>query len=197
MYAASADGEYHELTEIDLEDTMNSEGHEFSAHIAVRFELYTRKNPDELQILSFSNDSLLDSNYDPNTPTHMFVHGWNAGGAYASEFADAFFKKGNFSVNFILVNWKDGSDTINYVAARSRVNYVGSYTAQFIDHLVNYGHLKLKDLVLVGHSLGAHVTGIGKLNPQSVHSNVLSKKFLRNSRRDRKVFLLFYQVSWR
>lgn len=133
----------------------------FDVHTAVRFELYTRDNPDVLELLSLNNDSLQGTKYDPNRPTRMFVHGWKAGDIWTPLFTEAYFKKGNFNVNFIAVNWREGADTLNYAAARSRVNRVGSYIAQFIDYLVIRSNLELKDFSLVGHSLGAHVAGFG------------------------------------
>lgn len=129
-------------------------------HTAVRFELFTRENQDAPQSLSPSNDSLLDTNYDPNRPTRMFIHGWNSQGKLTPRFTEAYFKKGNINVNVIAVNWRDLSDD-DYVGARRRIDAVGLYVAQFIDYLVNRGNLKLKDFVLIGHSLGAHVSGIG------------------------------------
>lgn len=127
---------------------------------AVRFELFTRENPDAPQSLSPSNDSLLDTNYDPNRPTRMLIHGWNSKGKLTPRFTEAYFKKGIVNVNVIAVNWRDLSDD-DYAGARSHVNDVGLYVAQFIDYLVDRGNLKLKDFVLIGHSLGAHVSGIG------------------------------------
>lgn len=129
-------------------------------HTAVRFELFTRENQDAPQLLSPNNDSLLDTNYDPNRPTRMFIHGWNSQGKLTPRFTEAYFKKGNLNVNVIAVNWRDLSDD-DYVGARRRIDAVGSYVAQFIDYLVNRGNLKLKDFVLIGHSLGAHAAGIG------------------------------------
>lgn len=134
----------------------------FPIRSAVRFELYTRDNPNEPQLLSHCNESsLTNTSYDPNRPTRMFIHGWNSKGALTPFFTDAYFKKGSHNVNLIAVNWRDGADTVDYAGARHRVNRVGSYVAQFIDFLVDRGKLNLKELVLVGHSLGAHVSGIG------------------------------------
>lgn len=61
----------------------------------------------------------------------------------------------------MVVNWSAGSDTYNYIAARRRVPQVGSHVANFIDFLVIAGGLKLADLTVIGHSLGAHISGFG------------------------------------
>lgn len=70
----------------------------------------------------------------------------------------AYFQKGNF--NFIAVNWQAGSNTINYISARNRVNLVGPHLARMIDFLVTYGHMNINDCKLIGHSLGGHTVGI-------------------------------------
>lgn len=133
----------------------------FPIAFVVRFELYTRDNIEVPQLLSPDNDTLLQTNYDPNRPTRMFIHGWNTRGILTPLFCGAYFREGNHNVNLIAVNWRAGSDTVNYSGARRRINQVGPYVAQFIDFLVNRGNLVLNDFVLVGHSLGAHIAGIG------------------------------------
>lgn len=72
----------------------------------------------------------------------------------------AYFERGNNNVNLIAVNWQAGAVTINYIAARRRVNTVGPVVARFVDFLVRYGHMNLRDVVIIGHSLGAHVAGV-------------------------------------
>lgn len=63
-------------------------------------------------------------------------------------------------VNFISVNWQAGSNTINYINARRRVDRVGQQVAKLIDFLVHEGGMDKESLVLFGHSLGAHIMGI-------------------------------------
>lgn len=133
---------------------------DISIQKGVRFELFTPENPDTAQFLSPNNDSVLDTNYDPNRPTRMIIHGWNSKGKLTPKFTEAYFKRANINVNVIAVNWRDLSEA-DYAAARSRVVAVGLYVAEFIDNLVNRANLKLNDFVLIGHSLGAHISGIG------------------------------------
>ena len=47
----------------------------------------------------------------------------------------------------------------NYLTARNKVPVVGAITAEFIDFLHNEFHLSYDSLVVIGHSLGAHVAG--------------------------------------
>ena len=47
----------------------------------VRFLLFTRQNPDQEQILEFDNpDSVTNSNFNPNLPTKILVHGYTDNG---------------------------------------------------------------------------------------------------------------------
>lgn len=63
-------------------------------------------------------------------------------------------------VNFISVNWQAGSNTLNYLTARRRVEAVGQQLAKLIDFLAHYGELDTESVVLFGHSLGAHIVGL-------------------------------------
>lgn len=86
----------------------------------------------------------------------------NADQSTIMQFAETYFSKGNHKVNFIGVNWRKGSTTINYFSARGRVKPVGEHLASFINFLVNKHKLKLNSITIVGHSLGAHIAGIGE-----------------------------------
>lgn len=126
-------------------------------------ELFTPKNPTERSLL-IPNDStsVTTSNFDSARPTRIFIHGWNSDGSYTPQFAKTYFQNDSYNVNFIAVNWQKGSTTINYFLARGRVKYVGEYLAKFIDFMAEKHRLRLNDVTLIGHSLGAHVAGIGK-----------------------------------
>lgn len=150
-----------EFSEVYLASTMSGDFPYFPVSTAVHFELYTRDNPDIPELLSSQNDSLSETNYNSSRPTRMFIHGWNSKGL-SPMFTEAYFKMADHDVNLIAVNWKQGSNTIDYISARRRVNVVGPFVAQFIDFLVYHADLVLEDFVLVGHSLGAHVAGMGK-----------------------------------
>lgn len=96
-------------------------------------------------------------NFDPIRPTRIFVHGYKSDTDLMDSYAQAYLNAGNF--NFIAVDWLAGASTWNYLTAKDRVPEVGKALATFIDHLVNELGMQLHDLILVGHSLGAHVCG--------------------------------------
>lgn len=79
------------------------------------------------------------------------------------KFAETYLIMGKHKVNFIGVDWRKGSTTMNYFSARRRVKPVGDHLADFINFLVDKHQLKLNSITIVGHSLGAHVAGIGKI----------------------------------
>lgn len=53
-----------------------------------------------------------------------------------------------------------GANTINYNAARKRVNDVGHYVGQFIDYLHRERGTSFNSITVVGHSLGADASGV-------------------------------------
>lgn len=144
---------------------------EFDAERDTQFELFSRASP------HYSNMSLteIDSanryltvdnsifettnsvNFDPRRPTRIFVHGFCSNRDTLEMYAKAYLNAGDF--NYIGVNWLKGADTLDYKeAALIRVRAVGRVLARFIDHLVGMD-MNPNDLIIVGHSLGAHICG--------------------------------------
>lgn len=76
-------------------------------------------------------------------------------------FRNAYFNQSSHKVNFIAVNWQKGSDVYNYMTARNRVQSVAEHVANFVDFMSKKAWLRIESLTIVGHSLGAHVAGIG------------------------------------
>lgn len=142
----------------------------FDAQTETLFELYTRASDDSVRInlrdakeLSFTQENPV--HFDANRPTRIFVHGYFGDSTTWEQYAKAYLDIGDY--NFIGVNWTAGAKTLDYpLAAMHRVKAVGRVVAEFIDHLVGMG-MSLNDLILVGHSLGAHICGIAGKNIQS------------------------------
>lgn len=149
--------------ETDIDSLENAPLPFFSVDEDVRFELYTMKNPKEAQVLELNNyTTVKKSHFNWLRPTRIIVHGWMSDETFVSDFADAFFDKGKHKINLIAVTWRKGSSTLNYWAARQRVRPVAAHLAQFIDFMHEKAWLSIKDLTIIGHSLGAHVSGLGK-----------------------------------
>lgn len=162
------DGSGHVL-EVDIEKVKNESTPYFSVENDVIFELYTHKNPIEPQILTFNNyTTVKKSNFNWWNPTRILIHGWYSEGLLTPRFADAYLVKGKHKVNFIAVNWQKGSDVYNYLFARRHVEEVAEHVARFIDFMNEMAWMRFSDLTIVGHSLGAHISGIGELE---LHEN--------------------------
>ena len=68
-------------------------------------------------------------------------------------------------MNVILVHWEERASRLWYRQAVANTEVVGAEIDALLKSLVSYG-LNVKDVYLVGHSLGAHVAGYaGKRNP--------------------------------
>ncbi|XP_020710166.2 pancreatic triacylglycerol lipase-like [Athalia rosae] len=129
-------------------------------HSDVLFNLYTVKNPDTPQLLyPYDVDSLANSNFDPRVPTRIVIHGWlNSNESKINPLLRAGYLESGFEYNFIFVDWNAYAKR-DYWYARSKVQTVGEYVGEMIDFLVDQG-MDIKDLIILGHSLGAHVSGI-------------------------------------
>uniref|UniRef100_A0A1I8NWW3 Lipase domain-containing protein n=1 Tax=Stomoxys calcitrans TaxID=35570 RepID=A0A1I8NWW3_STOCA len=125
----------------------------------VKFYLYTRDNANTAQELFINNeDSVKKSHFEKSRPTRIIIHGW--GGSYTSTpnkpIREAYLSKDNY--NIISVDWNAYSK-LNYVSARAKVPVVGEDVAEFVDFLNAKFGMSFSNLVVIGHSLGAHVAG--------------------------------------
>lgn len=139
----------------------------------VTFYLYTQDNPENEQIIKASKKSIDASNFNPENPTRVSIHGWRSSKIDYINYGvrDAWLAKGDY--NFIFVDW-GRARSLDYASSTYAVAGVGKKCAALIDFLVeNYG-LDLKTLEIIGHSLGAHVAGFTGKNIKSgqVHAIV-------------------------
>lgn len=124
----------------------------------VQIDLYTLKNPTEPQILVINDtNSIKESNFNPEVPTRIFIHGFQSEGELRDSLTDgnyknelnesikvyfyrfsflAYFIKGKKNINLIGVNWEKASRTFNYVAASGYVKQIGARAAEFVDFMV-------------------------------------------------------------
>lgn len=156
------DGHGH-LYKVDIEQAKNVSDPYFSVENDIRFELFTPKNPTKPQILVYNNyTTVKKSNFNWWYPTRILIHGWMSEGMLAPKFANAYFVRGKHKVNFIAVNWQKGADVYNYLYARRHVKEVAEHVARFVDFMNEKAWMRVKDLTILGHSLGSHIAGIGK-----------------------------------
>ncbi|XP_055844215.1 phospholipase A1 VesT1.02-like [Episyrphus balteatus] len=133
----------------------------------VDFHLYTRKNPKKSQKISPTDlKGLKKSNFNSDNPTRIIIHGWQ--NSYKSEL-NVVIREASLEVmdcNVISVDWSRMLNylTANYIGAKAQVPKVGVKVAKLIDFLVDEGNMSLDDLHVIGHSLGAHVSGVAGKN---------------------------------
>ncbi|KAG4072741.1 hypothetical protein HA402_001853 [Bradysia odoriphaga] len=144
----------------------------FNASEDIYYELYTNDQPltHFHNLLSINNDNSRSlptavSPFNHTRPTRFYVHGFRSKRKNFLTYAETYRSKGDF--NFIAVNWLAGSQTLNYYKARHRVQTIAVELALLIENLVQYNHLDLRDVILIGHSLGSHIVGIAAKRIQS------------------------------
>lgn len=115
-----------------------------------------RRNADGVQVTA-TEDSLSKSTFDPNKPIKVVTHGFRSGGETETcqSIKDAFLEK--YDANVFIVDWGDIAGDPYWNAARYP-QHVGNYTADFLTFLVTSG-ADAKKMHIVGHSLGAHLSG--------------------------------------
>ncbi|XP_055844103.1 phospholipase A1-like [Episyrphus balteatus] len=133
----------------------------FGRKVKVAFYLYTQKNRDYTQKLSINDKAGLSAtNFNSSNPTRIIIHGWQ--NDFTSDVNDeigpAFLDV--MDCNVISVDWHGKAMSYNYMNSKNSVPKVGKQVAQMIDFLVTEGKMSLDDLYVIGHSLGAHVSGV-------------------------------------
>lgn len=104
----------------------------------------------------------------------------------------AFLAVGDF--NIVVVDWSPYS-TQNYVVARTKSKAVGEYVGLMINYLVDMG-MDIDDLIVMGHSMGAHIAGVASRNANSTVPYVIGEQINRHTSTVYptvvKTFLYFY-----
>lgn len=100
-----------------------------------------------------------NENFDPGKKTKIIIHGWK--NTYQSpigqKIKNAYLNKED--MNVFVVDWGEMADDHFYFRSVSYTRTVGKRTASLIDYMVAERGLNLKDLHIVGHSLGAQTSG--------------------------------------
>ncbi|XP_018564962.1 pancreatic triacylglycerol lipase [Anoplophora glabripennis] len=97
--------------------------------------------------------------FDPTKEVLVLIHGWLDG--YSSSF-NANIKSAaldTFNLNVIIVDWGKFAKNL-YLVARNAVPEIGKFVGEFIQSLSSTHNIPLSKISMVGHSLGAHISGI-------------------------------------
>ncbi|KAK3612361.1 hypothetical protein CHS0354_011082, partial [Potamilus streckersoni] len=128
--------------------------------IDTQFRLYTQKNlTDAFQILSADDVVSFNSSYfDPGKLTKIVVHGFIENGFvdWIQTMKNELLKAGDFNV--LVVDWGKGS-RVGYDQAVANTRVVGAEIARLIKRLEETFGANPEDFHVIGHSLGAHISG--------------------------------------
>ncbi|KAJ8969510.1 hypothetical protein NQ317_018000 [Molorchus minor] len=120
---------------------------------------YSQRNPAAAVKVKNDNLSPLNGWFKSSRDTYFIIHGWK--NSYQSD-VNVYTKRAilsKYDVNVIVVDWNPIASR-NYLSAKWAVTPVGNFVSDFITSLMvkfNFGTSKIS---IVGHSLGAHVSGI-------------------------------------
>ncbi|GJQ68236.1 hypothetical protein Trydic_g10768 [Trypoxylus dichotomus] len=125
----------------------------------VKIYLYTPINVNDASILP-SDDSthLFETNFDSSLPIFFIIHGWNNNykSAVCINVRNAILSI--TKANVFVVDWSDITNGL-YAYSVINVNTVGEIVSDYIYSIMNTYGLPASQFRLVGHSLGAHVSG--------------------------------------
>jgi alpha-beta hydrolase superfamily lysophospholipase len=125
----------------------------------VTFNLYTRKNPQIAQIIPPNYPALLRYSYfNPKLKSYFVVHGYTDHKHREIIARLRLVLNSAEDSNVIVVDWSRLAALI-YFTAVTHTLPVGTYLGQFLSILEN-NSVDLRNVHLIGHSLGAHISGI-------------------------------------
>ncbi|CAL4072857.1 unnamed protein product, partial [Meganyctiphanes norvegica] len=129
----------------------------------VRYLLWTRENSGDWAYYHLHHRdeaSLHDSPFQADRPTYFIVHGFQSDGLldWILEAKTDILEQ--YDGNIFSVDWAKLCPLPFYIQAVENVYKVGHLTADFIDWLHEETGLAPSQVEVVGHSLGAHVSGI-------------------------------------
>ncbi|XP_070497851.1 pancreatic triacylglycerol lipase-like [Chironomus tepperi] len=136
----------------------------FDAYRDVRLLLSTRRNRGNPYQIAFRNfDSIRNSPFDASKPTRVLVHGWWEDDTSDISVGTSEELLNYYDFNVIFVDWSEGGQTINYVAAAGRTETVGFFVASQLNWMRENNLINFDRIHVIGFSLGAHIAGfIGK-----------------------------------
>lgn len=93
----NGDGKMHL---VDANPTMEQAEPFFNAVTDTAFLLFTRTNPTVAQRITWTEGSILNSNFNPNHPVRVLIHGFNSGPSSGVNIAPtrSYLQRDNFNV---------------------------------------------------------------------------------------------------
>lgn len=132
-------------------------------NINTEFLLFTRKNRNNEQILSYRNtETVRNSNFNKNLPLKIIVHGFGntKDKPWMHEMKDAFLDVDDYNV--IITGWGDGATFPYYNNASTNIRLVGKELSLIVNIIRHHFYREDPEsfrIHCIGHSLGAHLCG--------------------------------------
>ncbi|XP_051862817.1 LOW QUALITY PROTEIN: phospholipase A1-like [Drosophila albomicans] len=125
---------------------------------AVNFYLYTKSNPTDGKKIEAKEASIRDSHFNKDHPTRFVIHGWTQSHSDSmnTRITKAWLSKGDY--NIIIVDWARAR-SVDYASSVMAVAGAGGKVGDMIKYLNEHHGMSLDSLYVIGHSLGAHVSG--------------------------------------
>lgn len=119
----------------------------------VFFDLYTPTNrAHPLELKASGSPSISSTTFNPRLPTRIFVHGFQSDATVIRLYRDTYLLKDAY--NFIAVDWVHSAATYNYMTAKGYVPLIAAKLANLLDTLEAEHGLNMRNVTIVGHSLG-------------------------------------------
>nr|XP_022920248.1 phospholipase A1 member A-like [Onthophagus taurus] len=131
-----------------------------NGRLPVEFVLFTRNNTSPIKI--YLNTTLNETGFDLSVPTKIIIHGfWSSINEEVFTLPkNAYLSKGDY--NIFGLDWSVLCKS-EYFSAMKGAETAGQYLTHFLEYLLENG-VDNENIHLIGHSLGAHVAGIGADN---------------------------------
>ncbi|XP_050502000.1 phospholipase A1-like isoform X1 [Diabrotica virgifera virgifera] len=123
---------------------------------SINFTLFTRDAPYGWLV---DDPDKLPNYLINNTQVKFITHGWMSKGTADNcvKIKDAFLEKHDFNV--FIMDWSSVSGNPFYPVPMEATPHIGQEYAKFINILIGKMNVNPKDIHLIGHSLGAHISG--------------------------------------
>ena len=123
--------------------------------IATKFTLYNKNTSIKGEIISAEQKG---NTFNTTAPVKFIIHGFiqNALVPWVIKMKDAILSFEE--VNGITVDWSKGNG-LPYTQATANTQVVGAEIAKLVNTFISTKGVKAKDVHLIGHSLGAHISG--------------------------------------
>ncbi|XP_011699621.1 PREDICTED: phospholipase A1-like, partial [Wasmannia auropunctata] len=150
---------------------------------SVAIALYTSEFPDGKFVKINESCEL----FDRSKPVFFMVHGFiaNSSSHHFSELASVLIKRG---YTVFSLDWADAScyndpgsksllEPIYYLFAIRNAHKISDYLTRYIKEVIDICHVSLKNMIFMGHSLGAHIAGFAGKSFQKLRYGIFPLLF--------------------